>query len=102
MVKSTKTLPLYVVKGDGPSLLGRNWLMEIKPPLSYEEQIEALLQEHKVVFQEGLGQISKFEATSLLMPTATPKFCKARSVSFALQANCRERIRQVRRCMKAF
>ena len=103
--KQHKTLPLYVVKGDGPSLLGRNWLTEInlnwkslklmsisgtqatpKPQLSYEKQMETLLQEHKVVFQEGLGQISKFEATLQLKPTATPKFCKARSVPFALQA----------------
>ena len=103
--KQHKTLPLYVVKGDRPSLLCRNWLTEInlnwkslklmsisstedtpKPKLSFEEQMEALLQEHKVVFQEGLGQIRKFEATLQLKPTATPKFCKARSVPFALQA----------------
>ena len=57
-----------------------------KPKLSYEKQMETLLQEHKVVFQEGLGQISKFEVTLQLKPTATPKFCKARSVPFALQA----------------
>ena len=103
--KQHKTLPSYVVKGDGTSLLGRNWLTEInlnwkslklmsisgtqatpKPQLSYDKQMEALLHEHKVVFQEGLGQISKFEATLQLKPTATPKFCKARSVPFALQA----------------
>ena len=56
-----------------------------KPKLSFEEQMEALLQEHKVVFQEELGQI-KFETTLQLKPTATSKFCKARSVPFALQA----------------
>ena len=44
--------------------------------MSYEKPMEA---------QEGLGQISKLEATSQLKPTATPKFYKARSVSFALQ-----------------
>ena len=102
--KQHKQLPLYVVKGDGPSLLGRNWLTEInlnwkslklmsitgtqatpKPQMSYERQMEALLQTHKAVFQEGLGEISTFEATLQLKPTATPKFCKARSVPFALQ-----------------
>ena len=102
--KQHKQLPLYVVKGDGPSLLGRNWLTEInlnwkslklmsitgtqatpKSQMSYERQMEALLQTHKAVFQEGLGEISTFEATLQLKPTATPKFCKARSVPFALQ-----------------
>ena len=93
-----------MVKGDGPSLLGRNWLTEItlnwkslklmsitgtqatpEPQMSYEKQMEALLQTHKAVFQEGLGEINTFEATLQLKPTATPKFCKARSVPFALQ-----------------
>ena len=88
---------MYVVKGDGPSLLGRNWLTEInlnwkslklmfitgtqatpEPQMSYEKQMEALLQTHKVVFQEELGEINTFEATLQLKPTATPKFCKAR------------------------
>ena len=102
--KQHKQLPLYVVKGDGPSLLGRNWLTEInlnwkslklmsitgtqatpEPQMSYEKQMEALLQTHKAVFQEELGEINTFEATLQLKPTATPKFCKARQVPFALQ-----------------
>ena len=59
--KQHKQLPLYVVKGDGPSLLSRNWLTKInlnwkslklmsitgaqatpKPQMSYERQMEAL------------------------------------------------------------
>ena len=102
--KLHKQLPLYVVKGDGPSLLGRNWLTEItlnwkslklmsitgtqatpEPQMSYKKQMEALLQTHKAVFQEELGEINTFEATLQLQPTATPKFCKARQVPFVLQ-----------------
>ena len=56
-----------------------------KSQMSCEKQMEALLQNHKAVFQEGLGEINTFEATLQLKPTATPKFCKARSVPFALQ-----------------
>ena len=58
-----------------------------EPQMSYEKQMEALLQTHKAVFQEELGEINTFEATLQLQlkPTATPKFCKARQVPFALQ-----------------
>ena len=56
-----------------------------EPQMSYEKQMEALLQTHKAVFQEELGEINTFEATLQLKPTATPKFCKARQVPFALQ-----------------
>ena len=82
------SLTPYVVEGDGPSLLGRDWLKVVK--LDWEsikvaalekgqERVEALLKE---VLQEGLGQMNTFEA-SLQLPEATPKFCKARSVPFA-------------------
>ena len=56
-----------------------------EPQMSYEKQMEALLQTHKAVFQEELGEINTFEATLQLKSTTTPKFCKARQVPFALQ-----------------
>ena len=56
-----------------------------KSQMSFEKQMIVLLQNHKAIFQEGLGEINTFEATLQLKPTATPKFCKARSVPFALQ-----------------
>ena len=102
--KQHKQLPLYVVKGNGPSLLGRNWLTVInlnwkslklmsttdtqatpKPQMNYEQQMEALLENHKAVFEEGLGEISTFEATLQMKPNVNPKYCKARPVPFALQ-----------------
>ena len=52
----------------------------------WQKQIESLLQTHKNVFVEELGQMKIFEATLQLKPRAKPKFCKARPVPFALKA----------------
>ena len=100
--RQVKQLPLYVVKGNGPSLMGRNRLQHIKlnwqslnmasvpdsktQKVNWQKQIESLLQTHKNVFIDELGQMKTFEATLQLKPGAKPKFCKARPVPFALKA----------------
>ena len=82
--------------------MGRNWLQQIKlnwqslnmasVPVSkvqnndWQKQIESLLQTHKNVFVDELGQMKTFEATLQLKPGAKPKFCKACPVPFALKA----------------
>lgn len=60
-------LPLLVVLGDGPSLLGRNWLSQLK--LDWQEihhlsttQLQTLLDKYDSVFQEGLGTLKDFKA----------------------------------------
>ena len=105
-----------MVKGDGPSLLGRNWLTEInlnwkslklmsipgtqatpKPQMSYERQMEALLQTHKAVFQEGLGEISTFEATLQLKAHSNSQILQGQISPLCLTNSCREIIRQIGR-----
>ena len=87
-------LQLYVVEGEGPSLLGRDWLLEIKLDWGSikvasvnagAREVEALLTKYQEVFEEGLGQMNTFQATLHLMPDATPRFLKARSVPIALK-----------------
>ena len=50
-----------------------------------QERVEALLNKYVKVFQEGLGQMNTFEASLQLKSEATSKFCKARSVPFAIK-----------------
>ena len=56
-----KSLPLLVVSGDGPSLLGRNWLHQLKLDwtsvfcLQSETELEKVLTDHKDVFNDKLG-----------------------------------------------
>ena len=103
--KQQHQLPVYVVNGNGPSLMGRNWLQKItlnwkslnlasvpdsqttrSPRDNWKQKVEAIVDAHKNVFKEGLGQINTFEATLQLKPGAKPKFCKAHPVPFALKA----------------
>lgn len=89
-------LTLYVVKGAGPSLLGREWLRvlrldwrSIKTACVAEGQtqskLNSLLQRYPGVFKEGSGSITTFKASLQLKPGSAPKFCKARPVPFALK-----------------
>ena len=81
-------LSLLVVKGDGPSLLGRNWLVKMK--LNWHEifwthnaSLNDILEKHKAVFEPGLGTIlSEYKANILADPDATPQYFKARSVPY--------------------
>ena len=87
-------LPLYVVEGDGPSLMGRDWLRQVR--LDWKSigvasmggspsKVEALLDKYSEVFKEGLGKMRTFEASLHLQPGSRPKFFKARPVPFALK-----------------
>ena len=60
-------LPLLVVQGDGPSLLGRSWLeclrLDWHDILSMrDDPLQALLTHHAAVFRNELGELRGFEA----------------------------------------
>ena len=88
-----RTLPVVVVEGDGPNLLGRSWLRELSladqlvnkvvsaPPL----QLVEILKRHAEVFEEGLGQLKNFKAKIDEDMKAQPRFCKPRPVPYAVK-----------------
>ena len=83
-------LPLLVVKVGGPSLFGGNWLEKIKldwPAINkvQDNPLDGILAQYQQVFQEGLGTLAGYNAQIQIDPTATPKFCKARTVPYAYQ-----------------
>ena len=62
---------LYVVKGSGPCLLGRDWLQNIQLDWANikaaymnkgQNKVEALVQKYPEVFQSGLGTMKSFKA----------------------------------------
>ena len=87
-----KQLTLHVLKQNGPTLLGRDWLKEIK--LDWSElkcfkmnmtSMDALLDKYGSVFDSDLGTIKDFKARIYLKPDSTPKFFKPRPIAYALK-----------------
>ena len=97
------TLPLFVTQGKGPSLLGRNWLDTLRLNwkkifmVQNENTLQDVLGRYPDVFQEELGTVKGVTAKIHVDPTATPKFCKARSVPFALQAGVEEELERLQK-----
>ena len=90
-------LVVYVVTGNGPNLMGRDWLSSLrvsigeinsmkvsnKPEVS--NKLAAMLQKHDTVFTEGLGTFTGGKVTLHVNPQAQPKFFKARTLPFSLK-----------------
>ena len=79
------------MSGDGPSLLGRDWLRHIRldwekiGAVREEVSLGTLLDNHQALFKEGLGTIHPYKAKLQVRPDAQPKFFKPRSVPFAIK-----------------
>ena len=84
------TLPLLVVPGQGPSLLGRNWLLKLQLDWKsifslWSSTLQYVLDHYTTLFQEGLGTLKQSKVKFFLKEGATPKFYKARLVPLAMQ-----------------
>ena len=85
---------LYVVEGNAPCLLGRDWLQKIRlnwpsiRTMSVHNSLltlQQLTQKYAEVFQPELGTIKGFEAHLHLRDGAKPQFRRPRSVPFAIK-----------------
>lgn len=72
-------MPLFVIKGERASLLGRNWLREIKidretimdqgnsanvhSVINTQVEVEKILQQYETVFNSDLGCLKNFEVS---------------------------------------
>ena len=74
-----------VVAGDSPSLLGRNWLWKIRLEIRSIITLEQIFERHEDIFKEDLGLVKSAPAKIHINSTAQPKFCKARTVPYALK-----------------
>uniref|UniRef100_A0AAQ4RGR7 ribonuclease H n=1 Tax=Gasterosteus aculeatus aculeatus TaxID=481459 RepID=A0AAQ4RGR7_GASAC len=91
--KQKVKLPLYIVKGSQPALLGRTWLEKIK--LNWQEinmvakvgdiNLQGILRKHAAVFKDELGRMKDITVKLTVKPNSKPKCFKARSVPYAIK-----------------
>ena len=84
-------LPLIVVGGDKPGILGRNWLSRLQLDwgkifaVGNNAQLDSLLTEYASVFSDNPGEIRGFEADVHIDDYVQPIFKKAYQVPFAIR-----------------
>ncbi len=85
-----ETLPLVVVKGNVPTLFGRNWLNKFKLNCADIHYMQApvlnkMLTIYSALVKPGLGTFQGPEVSCVVDPDATPRFNKARPIPYALR-----------------
>ena len=88
-----RELYVQVVAGNGPDLMGRDWLSELKVSLKIGEvntmeggsSLQTVLERHSAMFEKGLGCLKGTTVKLNVDSNATPKFYKARTVPLALK-----------------
>ena len=86
-------LPIVVILGNGPTLLGRSWLQQIplnwtklfQPILKVDHQLSQLQQSFSDVFKDELGALQGSKVHIHINPAVPPKFCKAISLPYAMR-----------------
>ncbi len=82
---------LLVIQGNGPSLVGRDWLGKMRLDwgeihrLQTPVGLDEILQRRAAVFREGLGTLKGMEVSLHVDQEARPRFFKPRSVLFVLR-----------------
>ncbi|XP_041863718.1 uncharacterized protein K02A2.6-like [Melanotaenia boesemani] len=113
--KQRAKLPLVVVKGNGPTLLGRGWLEDIHlnwpeirnrfqnsqvhqvktkrdAPQELQPTLQDILCKHEEVFKEELGTLRGTKATIHVADKAVPRFFRPRSLPYAMKAKVDEEL----------
>ena len=97
------TLPLFVIKGQGASLLGRNWLKSIRINWSKinlidtDNSVEKLLAKHSKLFRPELGTLQGMEAKIFVPQNAQPRFYKPRPVAYSLKSKVEQELERLQK-----
>ena len=97
------TLTIIVIKGDGPTLLGRDWLQYFRLDWSsiktvkykHSTELNSILSKFEDVFSDELGTIKEFKAKLSVSSTATARFHCPRHVPFAVKVSVEEELHRL-------
>ena len=98
-----ESLQLQIVAGDGPTLLGRDWLLKLRlnwPAICHISDLQTLervLDRHNAVFKDELGKVEGMTAKIHIDPQASPRFCKPRTVPYALRGRVEQELDRLER-----
>ena len=87
----TVQLPLLVVSGNGPNLLGRDWLRHLQlawhtiRQVNHSTSASAIAEHYSELFRDELGELKGQTVHINMKADAKPRFCKARAVPFAMK-----------------
>ncbi len=84
-------LGVYVVEGQGPNLMGRDWLSQLKVSLlpvyslTKNPSLDEVLKKYSDIFKEDLGCLKGDKIKLFIDSTVKPKFFKPLTVPFVLR-----------------
>ena len=99
--KQVAELSILVVEGEGPNLMGRNWIsqfgftVEKVHNLTHSNPLKEALQKHSAVFTEELGCMQGVQVKLQVNPQARPTFHRPRKVPYALKQKVEEELRKL-------
>ena len=100
-------LCLLVEKGNGPTLLGRDWLSVIQLDWAevrrgqtmsrsiHKVTIEQILCQYPDVMEDGLGTLKGLKGRLLVDPDAVPRFFKPRAIPYALRDKVEDELKRL-------
>ena len=97
----TVSLPLIITEGDGPTLLGRNWLEALRLDwrtifrVGQRQTLPEVLEQHANVFKQELGELKGTQAKIHVDDNVRPRFEKARTVPFAIREKVEEELERL-------
>ncbi|XP_045541460.1 uncharacterized protein K02A2.6-like [Papilio machaon] len=96
-----RAIDVYVVRGGGPTLLGRDFISKFNlelAPVKYCESslsIEQLQARFSKTFADTLGSFKKYKIKLFLKENSKPIFFKARPIAFALREKVTEELNRL-------
>jgi predicted aspartyl protease len=97
-----RQLPVLVLNGSGPNLIGRNWLEKIclnwtSIKRLARPNLEEVLNKYDDLFTDELGKLNGVTAKIYVDPSTKPIFCKARSVPYTIKPKIEKELERLER-----